>query len=117
MRNLAHDQVLLRAYRQEISDWLGRLLSIDHVTEHNLMDVLATGTVVCRLANTISSARGGSGRPLRRLQFHASASPGSFLARDNIAVFIDWAKQLGVPTCFETSDIAECKNEKSVLFW
>ena len=44
---------------------------------------------------------------------------GSFQARDNIAVFIQWARSLGLDqsVLFESSDLVLGKNEKHVLYW
>ena len=44
---------------------------------------------------------------------------GSFQARDNIAVFIQWARALGLDqsVLFESSDLVLGKNEKHVLYW
>ncbi len=42
---------------------------------------------------------------------------GTFIARDNIANFIQWAKSIGVDpsVTFEADDLVARKNEKNVL--
>ena len=44
---------------------------------------------------------------------------GTFIARDNVANFILWARSLGVDAAvvFESDDLIARKNEKNVLYW
>ncbi len=44
---------------------------------------------------------------------------GTFQARDNVALFIQWARSLGLDQSilFETDDLVKAKNEKNVLYW
>ena len=44
---------------------------------------------------------------------------GTFQARDNVAVFIQWARSLGLDQAvvFETDDLVKAKSEKHVLYW
>ncbi|UXI14243.1 hypothetical protein NH340_JMT00186 [Sarcoptes scabiei] len=46
-----------------------------------------------------------------------NATPGTFQARDNVANFIEWCRQINIHQCllFETEDLVARKNEKSFI--
>ena len=48
-----------------------------------------------------------------------SLIPGTFVARDNVANFILWARSIGIDAAvvFESDDLIGRKNEKNVLYW
>lgn len=53
----------------------------------------------------------------RDVPVKSNALPGTFLARDNVANFIDWCRRIRIHECllFETEDLVARKNEKSVV--
>lgn len=55
----------------------------------------------------------------RQVRHQSNNTIGSWQARDNVAVFIDFVRQLGVNqiVMFETADLVEDHSEKQVLYW
>lgn len=116
------------AMREDLAPWLSHILSLE-ITVETLMEDLETGVVLCRLANAIQ--RTGEHFLLHHcVQVPRNAFPpcgvtykertafrGSFIARDNVANFIRWSRELGVSDImmFETEDLVLHKNEKSVI--
>lgn len=115
------------AIKEDLAAWMSSILSLV-ITVETLLEDLETGVVLCRLANTIQ--RTGeeflSNNPsIPRKVFPAcgvtykerTAFRGSFIARDNVANFIRWCRELGVSDVimFETEDLVLHKNEKSVI--
>ncbi|KAL9981597.1 hypothetical protein ACROYT_G010322 [Oculina patagonica] len=115
------------AMREDLAPWISRILSLE-ITVETLMEDLDTGVVLCRLANAIQ--RTGEAFLLHNRSIPRRAFPpcgvtykertafrGSFIARDNVANFIRWCRELGVSDVimFETEDLVLHKNEKSVI--
>ena len=53
----------------------------------------------------------------RNVPFKKNVLPGTFLARDNVANFIEWCRRIRIHECllFETEDLVARKNEKSFV--
>lgn len=115
------------AMREDLAPWISRISSLE-ITVETLMEDLDTGVVLCRLANAIQ--RTGEDFLLHHCSISRRAFPpcgvtykertafrGSFIARDNVANFIRWCRELGVSDVimFETEDLVLHKNEKSVI--
>lgn len=115
------------AIKEDLAAWMSSILSLV-ITVETLLEDLETGVVLCRLANTIQRTgeeflRNNPSIP--RKVFPAcgvtykerTAFRGSFIARDNVANFIRWCRELGVSDVimFETEDLVLHKNEKSVI--
>lgn len=86
-------------------------LSID---EANFMETLGNGAILCQLALKIDTAEAKwryavSGRAPtgKAVPYCANAKSKSFEARDNVALFLQWARVLGVPevVLFTTEDL------------
>lgn len=115
------------AMREDLAPWISRISSLE-ITVETLMEDLDTGVALCRLANAIQ--RTGeefllhncfiprrSFPPCGVTYKERTAFRGSFIARDNVANFIRWCRELGVSDVimFETEDLVLHKNEKSVI--
>lgn len=115
------------AMKEDLAPWMSRI-SGSEITVETLMEDLDTGVVLCRLANVIQNT---GEEFLQRHSFiprnnfppcgvtykERTGFHGSFIARDNVANFIRWCRELGVSDVimFETEDLVLHKNEKSVI--
>lgn len=115
------------AMKEDLAPWMSRI-SGSEITVETLMEDLDTGVVLCRLANVIQNT---GEEFLHRHSFiprnnfppcgvtykERTGFHGSFIARDNVANFIRWCRELGVSDVimFETEDLVLHKNEKSVI--
>lgn len=122
-----HTDKCMAAMKEDLAAWMSRILNL-MVTAETLLEDLETGVVLCRLANTIqstgeefleynSSIPRDTFPPCGVTYKERTGFRGSFLARDNVANFIRWCRQLGVADIimFETEDLVLHKNEKSVI--
>lgn len=114
----------IQAYREDIADWISALFDLT-IQDGDLIDSIANGSVLCKLANLIEKAEadtrelvGDGSKAPYVIKYRENAAPGSFLARDNLAGFIKWTRHRGIKesVLFETSDLVERKNEKNVLY-
>eukprot|EP00053_Salpingoeca_punica_P017349 m.167060 g.167060 ORF g.167060 m.167060 type:complete len:1410 (-) comp17186_c2_seq2:291-4520(-) len=110
----------LLAYRQDLAEWFQQLFDMN-ITEKSFIDDIDTGVLLCRLALLVDQAEAEQGSPVNMrsaIRFNKKAQKGDFVARDNVACFIAWARSLGVDSSvvFETDDLVERKNEKHVLY-
>lgn len=117
----------MTAMKEDLAAWMSSILGLV-ITVETLLEDLETGVGLCRLANVIQSTG-------EEFLHHNPSIPrdtfpscgvtykertgfrGSFIARDNVANFIRWCRQLGVSDIimFETEDLVLHKNEKSVI--
>lgn len=117
----------MAAMKEDLAAWMSSILSLV-ITVETLLEDLETGVVLCRLANTIQRTGEeflGKNPSIPRNMFppcgvtykERTAFRGSFIARDNVANFIRWCRELGVSDVimFETEDLVLLKNEKSVI--
>ena len=117
----------MAAMKEDLTAWMSSILSLV-ITVETLLEDLETGVVVCRLANAIQSTGEDflqhnpsiprNTFPLCGVTYkERTAFRGSFIARDNVANFIRWCRELGVSDVimFETEDLVLHKNEKSVI--
>ena len=117
----------MAAMKEDLAAWMSSVLSL-MITVETLLEDLETGVVVCRLANAIQSTGEDflhHNPSIPRNTFprcgvtykERTAFRGSFIARDNVANFIRWCRELGVSDVimFETEDLVLHKNEKSVI--
>ncbi|KAI8511509.1 cytoskeletal adaptor [Branchiostoma belcheri] len=99
--------------RNGLSDWLNSLYDLN-LTPDDLVECLSTGVVLCHHANTWEVESGTD----HRVHFSPRAAQGSFQARDNVSLFIDWCRhslQFPETLLFETNDLVEGRNEHNFL--
>lgn len=119
-------ETYLFAMKEDLSEWLAGLMNIS-VTAETFMDVLDNGVHLCRLANMIQRAaerylKNNPQESQKLPTFVATykergASYGSFVSRDNVANFIRWCRELGIPDViiFESEDLVLHKYQKPVI--
>ncbi|KAL6074163.1 hypothetical protein STEG23_025646 [Scotinomys teguina] len=114
--------------KEDLAEWLRDLYGLD-IDAANFLQVLETGLVLCRHANTVTEAALAFlaeapdqaqkiPMPQAGVFCNGAAQPGTFQARDNISNFIQWCrKEMGIQEVlmFETEDLVLRKNVKSVL--
>ncbi|CAL8109099.1 unnamed protein product [Orchesella dallaii] len=104
----------------DLADWLSGILGLN-LRPDNLMENLQTGVVLCQLARLIEQKAASSTdakiRPRLIGRVRQNARPGSFFSRDNVTLFINFCKDLGVHPnlMFETSDLVTHGDVRSVL--
>ncbi|XP_041521611.1 GAS2-like protein 2 [Microtus oregoni] len=128
IRPFKSSEQYLEAMKEDLAEWLRDLYGLD-IDAANFLQVLETGLVLCRHANTVTEAAlaflaEAPDRAQKIPMPHAgvfcngAAQPGTFQARDNISNFIHWCrKEMGIQEVlmFETEDLVLRKNVKSVL--
>ncbi|XP_038184872.1 GAS2-like protein 2 [Arvicola amphibius] len=128
IRPFKSSEQYLEAMKEDLAEWLRDLYGLD-IDAANFLQVLETGLVLCRHANTITEAALAflAEAPDRAQKIpmpqagvfcNGTAQPGTFQARDNISNFIHWCrKEMGIQEVlmFETEDLVLRKNVKSVL--
>ena len=87
------------------------------ITADNFMSVLDSGVYICRLAKLIQSKEEEYGKkerttenlPVRKIRYKENAKSGTWFARDNIANFLQWARDRGVKEecMFETEGLGK----------
>lgn len=122
VRPFRSSEAYVEAMKEDLAEWLNALYNLGLPSGgEGFLTGLATGTTLCQHANAVTEAARAqaAARPTRGVVFQAhSVTPGSFMARDNVASFIGWCRaELGVPEVlmFETEDLVLRKNEKSVV--
>ena len=121
----AKEREALEAIKEDLCEWLSKTLELK-IASQSFMQVLESGVTLCRLASLVQqSAKSAteSGRkldfkvPPDSIRYNSKAEPGSFLARDNAANFIDWCRKLGVEEAviFESEGLVLHKDEKRVI--
>ncbi|CAH6775808.1 GAS2-like protein 2 [Phodopus roborovskii] len=128
IRSFKSSEQYLEAMKEDLAEWLRDLYGLD-IDATNFLQVLETGLVLCRHANTVTEAALAflAEAPDRAQKIpmpqagvfcNGAAQPGTFQARDNISNFIQWCrKEMGIQEVlmFETEDLVLRKNVKSVL--
>uniref|UniRef100_A0A8C5L7G3 Calponin-homology (CH) domain-containing protein n=1 Tax=Jaculus jaculus TaxID=51337 RepID=A0A8C5L7G3_JACJA len=118
----------LEAMKEDLAEWLRDLYGLD-IDADNFLQVLETGLVLCRHANTVTEAALAflAEAPARAQRIslpqagvfcNEAAQPGTFQARDNVSNFIHWCrKEMGIQEVlmFETEDLVLRKNVKNVV--
>lgn len=117
----------LMAMKEDLAEWLSGYSEAD-LNPVNFMNKLGDGVLLCEHANIVqkyaeeyaASHKSDNSLtvPSKGVQFRArGAFKGSFIARDNVANFIAWCKDLGIPdvVLFETEDLVLQKNMKPVV--
>ncbi|KAM6163642.1 GAS2-like protein 2 [Rhynchocyon petersi] len=118
----------LEAMKEDLAEWLRDLYGLD-IDRANFLQVLETGLVLCRHANTVTEAAlaflaeapaQAQRIPMPRsgVSYNGAAQPGTFQARDNISNFIQWCrKEMGIQEVlmFETEDLVLRKNVRNVV--
>lgn len=129
--SLAFSQEITRAavaslhpLQEDLAEWLSRLLGV-HITNSNFIESLSNGVLPCKLAQLIQSraleyiqeSKKDFKIPTKPIRFRENAPPESFIARDNVATFLSWCREIGLAdTClFETDDLVLQKGPKNVL--
>ena len=126
LRQILLEKFLL-AMREDLSEWLSSLSHHVSVSADNFLNDLEDGIILCQHARLIQryaeeySVINSSQNvkiPVKPVFYkERGAFPGSFIARDNVANFIGWCRELGIPDVlmFESDDLILQKNEKSVI--
>lgn len=117
----------LLAMREDLAEWISSLTFNVSIKQDNFIDSLQNGVILCqqarliqRFAEEYAVLNPGQDLKVPKREVHyteKAAFKGSFVARDNVANFIHWCKELGIPdVClFESDDLVMQKNEKSVI--
>eukprot|EP00794_Sanderia_malayensis_P014279 gene14279-15766_t len=123
-RNLL--EKFLLAMKEDLAEWLTSLTH-DELNPINFMNKLDNGVLLCEHANLVQkyaeeyALKANSEEvkvPTKDVFYRErGAFKGSFIARDNVANFISWCRDLGIPdvVMFETEDLVLHKNEKTVI--
>ncbi len=113
----------LMAMKEDLAEWLTSLTG-DHLNAISFMNKLDNGVFLCEHANLVQkyaeeyALKAGIKIPTKTVFYkERGAFKGSFIARDNVANFISWCRDLGIPdvVMFETEDLVLHKNEKTVV--
>lgn len=109
---------------EDLAEWLTRILNVNVVVD-TFMDSLSNGVLLCKLAQLIQAKavecqRAGNLKdnvPQRKIKCRENATPESFFARDNVATFLSWCRDLGLEdTClFETDGLVLKRSPQNVL--
>ena len=117
----------LQAMREDLAEWISSLTFNVSITQENFIESLQNGVILCQQARliqrfaeeyTVLNPGQNFQIPKREVYYtEKGAFQGSFVARDNVANFIYWCRELGIPdVClFESDDLVMHKNEKSVI--
>eukprot|EP00298_Acanthocystis_sp_HF-20_P002708 c13091_g1_i1.p1 GENE.c13091_g1_i1~~c13091_g1_i1.p1 ORF type:complete len:313 (+),score=178.28 c13091_g1_i1:30-968(+) len=95
--------------KEDICGWLNQLMPSLNITRANFMDSLCDGVTLLTLRQILEKKN-------ESIKMFQAPQKGSFQARDNIAQFVHWMKDIHVNEYFETSDLADYKSEKAVVF-
>lgn len=121
-------QKFLHAMKEDLAEWLSSLTTYNvKITPDSFISNLENGVILCQHARHIQryaeeyvvlNTDENIKIPKKEVRYtEKCAFPGSFTARDNVANFIYWCRELGIPqvVMFETEDLVSHKNEKSVI--
>ncbi|XP_071792002.1 growth arrest-specific protein 2-like [Asterias amurensis] len=110
--------------KEDLSEWLTRVLG-EKITATGLVGSIANGVLLCKLAQLIQDKavecqRAGKSigkMPVKKLKYRQNAAAESFFARDNVATFLSWCRDIGLEdTClFETDGLVLQKTPQNVL--
>ncbi|KAM4842991.1 GAS2-like protein 2 [Thomomys bottae] len=128
IRPFKSSEQYLEAMKEDLAEWLRDLYGLN-IDAANFLQVLETGLVLCRHANTVTETAlaflaeaptRAQKIPMPRtgVSCNGAAQPGSFQARDNVSNFIQWCrKEMGIQEVlmFETEDLVLRKNVKNVV--
>ena len=107
IRPFKSSEQYLEAMKEDLAEWLRDLYGLD-INAANFLQVLETGLVLCRHANSVTEAALAflTEAPARARKIplpqagvscNGAAQPGTFQARDNISNFIQWCrKEMGI---------------------
>ncbi|KAF5308241.1 hypothetical protein FQR65_LT06234 [Abscondita terminalis] len=111
--------------KQDIANWINKLLEIHYLNGENLLNELDNGALLCRLALVIvrrakiAVIAGYTNKPLPYIsdKFFTNAMRGSFFSRDNMENFINFCISLGVHQnlLFESDDLVMQNNPRNVI--
>ncbi|CAL9736965.1 transgelin [Monosporozyma servazzii] len=102
-------QKFTREAVEEIKNWIFASVLKETVPQEPLLDVLKSGTVLCKLANVLSAQDNG-----KQIKYKESRMP--FVQMEQISQFLSFARQYGVPESemFQTIDLYEESDPASV---
>lgn len=115
IRPFKSSEQYLEAMKEDLAEWLRDLYGLD-IDAANFLQVLETGLVLCRHANTVTEAALAFlaeapdrapkiPMPQAGVFCNGAAQPGTFQARDNISNFIHWCrKEMGIQGNTSISD-------------
>ncbi|XP_037551298.1 growth arrest-specific protein 2 [Nematolebias whitei] len=104
-----HDASLL-LIKEDLALWLSKTMGVNF-TADSLIEQLDNGVLLCQLAKLLQEkmVHTNKGKPMakRVINWRASATSGSFFARDNTANFLYWCRQIGIDEAylFESEDL------------
>lgn len=126
LRRILLDRFLM-AMKEDLAEWVSGLMQVE-LNAINFLYKLENGVLLCQLANLVQKYAEEYAKnnryesklkiPTKDANFtQRGAHKGSFIARDNVANFISWCRDLGIPdvVLFETEDLVLHKNEKTVI--
>ncbi|XP_030843777.1 growth arrest-specific protein 2 [Strongylocentrotus purpuratus] len=110
---------------EDLAEWLSRVLDVS-VEVDTFMDSLDNGVLLCKLAQlvqrkAVECQKAGhqlkDNVPQGKIKCRENATSESFFARDNIATFLSWCRELGLEdTClFETDGLVLRRSPQNVL--
>jgi len=117
----------LHAMKEDLAEWISSLAYDLTITPDGFMSSLQNGVILCQHARHIQryaeeyvvvNKDKNVKIPSKEVYYtEKNAYARSFTARDNVANFITWCRELGIPqvVMFETEDLVSHKNEKSVI--
>ena len=117
----------LQAMREDLAEWINSLAYDVNLSAENFISELDNGVVLCQQARLIQRyaeeyvilhSNENLKIPTKGVHYtEKGAVSGSFVARDNVANFISWCRDIGIPdvVLFESDDLVLHKNEKNVI--
>ena len=105
---------------EDLAEWISKLLKVEFTVD-NFLGQLDNGVLVCKLAEAVQHAAGGFSEaealPPFEMKYHKNAKTGTFFARDNVAYFLQWCKQIGVQdsVLFESDGLVLHKQPREVI--
>ena len=120
-------EMFLYAMKEDLAEWLSSLMNVE-ISSISFMDEVDNGVLLCEHANLVQRFAEEYNAKLpedEKIKIPKSgvryklkgAISGSFVARDNVANFLAWCRELGIPdvVLFESDDLVMHKNEKTVV--
>ncbi|XP_030755481.1 growth arrest-specific protein 2-like isoform X2 [Sitophilus oryzae] len=111
--------------KEDLADWLNKMLGIDYINRDNFLSELDNGVVICHLAQIICEAAKRASKaglvkgniPSVRGKCFEKAMRRSFFSRDNVANFLKFCKSIGVHEnlLFESDDLVLHNHPRSVI--
>lgn len=127
-------QACLIPLKEDLADWLNKILKTSQITTYNFMEKLDNGVILCRLAKIISQWCKQLQQQqqqqqinhhhihhhhfrIQQIKIWEGAKCRTFYARDNVCNFIRWSRDFGVnrSVVFESDDLVLHANPRQVV--